>query len=76
MYLNESQIAKLARFAVNTYEFSCDWKPVYWDVQDAIYSDYGFKPRHSLVKLVIRRAQVIWEGHKIEAQRSAAENKV
>jgi len=68
MYLNNQQISRLAEYAANNYEFSCDWRPVYQSVKDEIYSEYGFKPRSSLVKLVIRHAQVIWEGYRIAAQ--------
>jgi len=68
MYLNNNQISRLAEYAATNYELSCSWRSAYDSVIDEIYSEYGFKPRASLIKLVIRRAQVIWEGHRIAAQ--------
>ena len=73
MYLNNSQISRLAEYAATSYEFSCSWRSAYDSVRDEIYTEYGFKPRSSLVKLVIRHAQVIWEGHKMAAQKAARE---
>jgi len=68
MYLNNNQISHLAEYAATSYEFSCCWRSAYDSVRDEIQAEYGFMPRSSLVKLVIRHAQAIWEGHKVTAQ--------
>ena len=73
MHLKNNQISRLAEYAATSYEFSCSWRSAYDSVRDEIQAEYGFRPRSSLVKLVIRHAQAIWEGHKMTAQNAVRE---
>ena len=73
-YLTDSQVTEVAQYAVNNYEFNCSWKETGRCVQDYIYDEYGFKPRSSLVGLVIRKAQLIWEGYRIAAKKLVSES--
>lgn len=73
MYLNDSQIEELAQYVCNGYEFTCSWRDAGITARDEIIERHGFKPRSSLVGLVVRRAQLKWEGYRHQAQRAAAE---
>lgn len=67
-YLNESEIAGMARAAVTTYEVAADWRAAYTAALEYAVDELGVRPSRSAVALAVKRAQVRWRARSMAAR--------
>lgn len=69
-YLNENEIAGMARAAVNAYEAAADWRAAFTAAQEYAMDELGVRPARSAVALAVKRAQVRWRARSMAVSRA------
>ena len=71
-FLTENQIDILAEEAVTNYEVSASWNAAAYAALQYSRDEWGFNPYGTAIKLVIKRAELIWQAETIRVKAAIA----